>query len=125
MQDPISDAITRIRNAQRAFHAFTEILTSKVNISILNVLQQEGYIEAYKVMDRKIKIALKYYKNLPVISKVKRISKPSRRVYKNAKQIGLVCNGLGIAVVSTSKGVVTDKTARELNLGGEVMLTVE
>lgn len=127
MQDPIADAITRIRNAQRASHSFTEISASSLNTRILDLLQQEGYIEAYKPMaeSRTIKIALKYYKELPVISKITRISKPSRRVYVKAKNIKLVRNGLGVAILSTPKGLLTDKSAREQNLGGELLLTVE
>lgn len=127
MQDPIADAITRIRNAQRAHHSFAEIAASKMNIEILNVLQQEGYIEAYKHMEeaRTIKIALKYYKKLPVISKITRISKPSRRVYVKAKNIKTVRNGLGIAIISTPKGLMTDRTAIDNNLGGELLVTVE
>lgn len=127
MQDQIADAITRIRNAQRAFHSFTEISASKLNINILDLLQKEGYIDAYKVLEesRTIKIALKYYRGSPVISKITRVSKPSRRVYIKAKNIKLVRNGLGIAIVSTPKGLLTDKAAREQNLGGELLLTVE
>ncbi len=127
MQDQIADAITRIRNAQRASHSFTEISASSLNTQILGLLQQEGYIEAYKQMEgsRTIKIALKYYKGSPVISKIKRVSKPSRRVYVKAKNIKLVCNGLGVAIISTPKGLLTDKSARELNLGGELLLTIE
>ena len=127
MQDPIADAITRIRNAQRASHSFAEISASNLNTRILDLLQQEGYIEAYKPMaeSRTIKIALKYYKELPVISKITRISKPSRRVYVKAKNIKLVRNGLGVAILSTPKGLLTDKSAREQNLGGELLLTVE
>lgn len=127
MQDPISDAITRIRNAQRASHSFAEILASKLNMQILDLLQQEGYIDAYKHLEesRTIKISLKYYRGTPVISKITRVSKPSRRVYVKSKNIKLVRNGLGIAVVSTPKGLMTDKSAREQNLGGELLLTVE
>lgn len=127
MQDPIADAITRIRNAQRASHSFAEISASKLNKNILDLLQQEGYIEAYKPIEesRTIKIALKYYKGSPVISKITRVSKPSRRVYVKAKNIKLVRNGLGVAIISTPKGLLTDKAARELNLGGELLLTVE
>jgi len=127
MQDPIADAITRIRNAQMASHSFAEVLASKLNVSILNLLQQEGYIEAYKQSEdlRSVKIALKYYRGMPVISKITRISKPSRRVYVQAKAIKLVRNGLGVAIISTNKGLMTDKEARENHLGGEFLLTVE
>jgi small subunit ribosomal protein S8 len=137
MQDPIADAITRIRNAQRASHSFTEICSSKLNINIVELLEQEGYIDGYKIIEetdgksgpnkyrKVIKIALKYYRGLPVISKITRVSKPSRRVYLRAKDIKLVRNGLGIAIVSTPKGLLTDKAAREQNLGGELLLTVE
>jgi small subunit ribosomal protein S8 len=127
MQDPIADAITRIRNAQRASHSFTEIYDSKLNRNIVDLLQKEGYIDAYRLIEesRTIKIALKYYRGSPVISKITRVSKPSRRVYLKAKHIKLVRNGLGIAIVSTPKGLLTDKAAREQNLGGELLLTVE
>jgi len=127
MQDLIADTITRIRNAQMASHSFAEILASKLNVSILNLLQQEGYIEAYKKSEdlRSVKVALKYYRGMPVISKITRISKPSRRVYVQAKEIKLVRNGLGVAIISTSKGLMTDKEAREHHLGGELLLTVE
>jgi small subunit ribosomal protein S8 len=127
MQDPISDAITRIRNAQMASHSFAEILASKLNMRILDLLQQEGYIDAYKQSDdsRSIKIALKYYRGMPVITKITRVSKPSRRVYVKAKEIKLVRNGLGVAIISTPKGLMTDKDARENHLGGELLLTIE
>jgi small subunit ribosomal protein S8 len=127
MQDLISDSITRLRNAQMASHAFAEILASKLNINILDIFQQEGYIDAYKKSEdlRSIKVALKYYRGMPVISKITRISKPSRRVYIKAKQIKLVRNGLGVAIISTSKGLLTDKAAREQRLGGELLLTIE
>ena len=127
MQDPISDAITRIRNAQMASHSFAEILASKLNMRILDLLQQEGYIDAYKESEdsRSIKIALKYYRGMPVITKITRVSKPSRRVYVKAKEIKLVRNGLGVAIISTPKGLMTDKDAREHHLGGELLLTIE
>jgi small subunit ribosomal protein S8 len=127
MQDPISDAITRIRNAQMASHSFAEILASKLNMRILDLLQQEGYIDAYKQSEdsRSIKIALKYYRGMPVITKITRVSKPSRRVYVKAKEIKLVRNGLGVAIISTPKGLMTDKDAREHHLGGELLLTIE
>ena len=127
MQDIISDSITRIRNAQMASHDFAEILASKLNIGILDIFQEEGYIDAYKQSEdlRSIKVALKYYRGLPVISRITRISKPSRRVYVKAKQIKLVRNGLGVAIISTPKGLMTDKGAREHHLGGELLLTVE
>lgn len=127
MQDPISDALTRIRNAQMASHSFAEILASKLNVVILDILQKEGYIDAYKKSEdsRSIKVALKYYRGMPVITKITRVSKPSRRVYVKAKQIKLVRNGLGVAVISTPQGLMTDKEAREKNLGGELLLTVE
>ena len=127
MQDPISDAITRIRNAQMASHSFAEILASKLNMRILDLLQQEGYIDAYKKSEdsRSIKIALKYYRGMPVITKITRVSKPSRRVYVKAKEIKLVRNGLGVAIISTPKGLMTDKDAREHHLGGELLLTIE
>lgn len=127
MQDPVSDAITRIRNAQRASHSFAEISASKLNVNILSLLQQEGYIDAYEHSEdsRTIKVALKYYRGLPVIAKITRVSKPSRRVYIKSKDIKPVLNGLGISIISTPKGLMTDREARDGNLGGEILLTVE
>ena len=127
MQDPIADAITRLRNAQRAGHTFASIKKAKLNNSLLQLLQAEGYIEAYQEdsENRAIKVALKYHHGYPVIAKIERVSKPSRRVYVKAKDIKPVLGGLGIAIISTSKGLMTDKDARESNLGGELLITVE
>jgi small subunit ribosomal protein S8 len=127
MQDPIADAITRLRNAQRAGHTFASVKQSKLNNNLLQLLQDEGYIEAYQEdsENREIKVALKYHHGYPVIAKIKRVSKPSRRIYVKAKDIKPVLGGLGVAVISTNKGLMTDKGARENNLGGELLIIVE
>jgi small subunit ribosomal protein S8 len=127
MQDPIADAITRLRNAQRAGHTFASVKQAKLNNNLLQLLQAEGYIEAYQEdsENREIKVALKYHHGYPVIAKISRVSKPSRRVYVKAKDIKPVLGGLGIAVISTSRGLMTDKDARENNLGGELLIIVE
>ena len=127
MQDPIADAITRMRNAQRAGHTFASVMKSQLNTSLLKLLQDEGYIEAFQADEetREIKVALKYHHGYPVTAKITRVSKPSRRVYVKAKDIKQVLGGLGISIISTSKGLMTDKDARDNNLGGEILLTVE
>jgi small subunit ribosomal protein S8 len=127
MQDPIADAITRLRNAQRAGHTFASLMKSQLNTSLLQLLQEEGYIEAYQEDEenREIKVALKYHHGNPVIAKITRVSKPSRRVYVKAKDIKQVLGGLGISIISTNKGLMTDRNARENNLGGEILINVE
>lgn len=128
--DPIADYLTRIRNAQMAGHKVVEIPASKMKKSITEILYDQGYILKYKfVEDNKqgiIKIALKYdpVTKVPVIRKLTRYSKPGLRKYFGSDDIPRVINGLGIAIVSTSKGVVTDKEARKNNVGGEVLCTI-
>ena len=127
--DPIADMLTRIRNAITAKHADVEIPASKTKKAIVDILLNEGYIESYEVIERElqnsIKITLKYgYKGERVITGLKRISKPGLRVYAKSDELPKVLNGLGIAIVSTSKGIMTDKNARSLNLGGEVLAYV-
>ena len=127
--DPIADMLTRIRNAITAKHADVEIPASKTKKAIVDILLDEGYIASYEVIEHElqdsIKITLKYgYKGERVITGLKRISKPGLRVYASCNDLPKVLNGLGIAIVSTSKGIMTDKHARSQNLGGEVLAYV-
>ena len=127
--DPIADMLTRIRNAITAKHADVEIPASKTKKAIVDILLDEGYIASYEVIENplqdSIKINLKYgYKGERVITGLKRISKPGLRVYASCNDLPKVLNGLGIAIVSTSKGIMTDKHARSQNLGGEVLAYV-
>ena len=127
--DPIADMLTRIRNAITAKHADVEIPASKTKKAIVDILLNEGYIASYEIVEKElqnsIKITLKYgYKGERVITGLKRISKPGLRVYASCNELPKVLNGLGIAIVSTSKGIMTDKNARSQNLGGEVLAYV-
>ena len=129
--DPISDYLTRIRNAQMAGHKVVDIPASNMKKEITKILHDKGYILNYKFEDEinfqgNIKVALKYnvQTKLPAIKKITRISKPGLRKYADAKTLPRVINGLGIAILSTSKGVITDKEARNLNVGGEVICHV-
>ncbi|HJV36573.1 30S ribosomal protein S8 [Geomonas sp.] len=129
MTDPVADMLTRIRNAGMAKHQKVDIPSSNLKVSLATVLRTEGFIKNFKVIaDGKQGILRVYLKFIdekePVINEIKRISKPGGRVYVNADKIKVVKNGLGVAILSTSKGLVTDKTARELNIGGEVLCTV-
>ncbi|BHH84282.1 30S ribosomal protein S8 [Desulforhopalus sp. 52FAK] len=129
MSDPLADMLTRIRNAVMVRFESVEMPTSKVKVSVAKVLKEEGYITDYAVVkggvQDTLKIDLKYGpSNEPVITGIKRVSKPGLRKYTNATSIPKVLNGLGIAIVSTSKGVVTDTTARSLNAGGEIICEV-
>jgi len=128
MTDPIADMLTRIRNAQMVEQAVVAMPSSRVKLAIAQVLKDEGYIEAYKVSGDEIKpvleIALKYYAGRPVIEKIERVSKPGLRIYKSKDDIPRVMNGLGIAIVSTSRGVMTDRKARATGVGGEVLCIV-
>ena len=128
MTDPIADMLTRIRNAQMVERAVVTMPSSKVKIAIAKVLKDEGYIEGYKVTSEESKpqleIALKYYAGRPVIEKIERVSKPGLRIYKGKDDIPRVMNGLGIAIVSTSRGVMTDRKARATGVGGEVICIV-
>lgn len=125
MTDPIADMFTRIRNAQHAEKVSVRIPASKTKIAIANVLKDEGYItgvtateaEGKPVMD----IELKYYEDKPVIEEIKRVSKPGRRQYFGGDELPKVAGGLGIAIISTSKGIMTDRAAREAGVGGEVI----
>ena len=128
MSDPIADMLTRIRNAQATEKVSVLVPASKVKLSIAQVLKDEGYIEDFAVRDLDgkpvIEIGLKYYAGKPVIEKLERISRPGLRIYKRRDDIPRVMNGLGVAIVSTSKGVMTDRRARETGLGGEVLCIV-
>ena len=127
--DPIADMLTRIRNAGAARHATVDVPASKMKKAIAQILLDEGYIKAYEIVEDgvqgTIKITLKYTANREkAISGLRRVSKPGLRVYAGADELPRVLKGLGIAIVSTSKGVMTDKKARELNIGGEVLAFV-
>ena len=127
MSDPIADMLTRIRNANTAKHDTVDIPSSKMKLAIAEILFKEGYIKKYEVIEegnfKTIQITLKYGqdKNEKIITNLKRISKPGLRVYAKASEIPTVLNGLGIAIISTPKGVMTDKLARKNNVGGEVI----
>jgi small subunit ribosomal protein S8 len=128
MSDPISDMLTRIRNAQMAEKATVSMPSSKLKMAIAKVLQDEGYVDGFNVSANEgkptLEIALKYYAGRPVIEKLQRVSRPGLRVYKGSSDIPRVMNGLGIAIVSTSKGLMTDHKARANGFGGEVLCIV-
>jgi small subunit ribosomal protein S8 len=128
MSDPIADMLTRIRNAQATEKVSVAIPASKVKTAIAKVLKDEGYIEdfANRNVDGKdvLEIGLKYYAGKPVIEKIERVSRPGLRIYKGRDDIPRVMNGLGVAIVSTSRGVMTDRRARETGVGGEVLCIV-
>lgn len=128
MSDPISDMLTRIRNAQMASKALVAMPSSKVKVAIVKVLLDEGYVENFSIreLDGKatLEIGLKYYAGQPVIERIDRVSKPGLRIYKGADEIPRVMNGLGVAIMSTPKGVMTDRKARASNTGGEVLCFV-
>jgi small subunit ribosomal protein S8 len=128
MSDPIADMLTRIRNAQLAEKTSVAMPSSKLKVSIAKVLKDEGYIEDFAVRDdsgkSSLEIGLKYYAGRPVIERIERVSRPGLRIYKPAKDIPQVMNGLGVAIVSTSHGVMTDRKARQTGVGGEVLCIV-
>ncbi|MFC3626456.1 30S ribosomal protein S8 [Vogesella sp. LIG4] len=128
MQDPISDMLTRIRNGQRANKASVAMPSSKLKVAIAQVLKDEGYIESFSVTgeDKKpvLEVELKYYVGRPVIERIERVSRPGLRVYKGSTEIPKVMNGLGVAIVSTSRGVMTDRKARAAGIGGELLCVV-
>jgi small subunit ribosomal protein S8 len=128
MSDPISDMLTRIRNAQMANKATVIMPSSKVKVAIARVLKDEGYVEDFAVCENGgkpvLEISLKYYAGRPVIERIDRVSTPGLRVYRGANDIPRVMNGLGVAIVSTPKGVMTDRSARASNVGGEVLCIV-
>ena len=127
MTDPIADMLTRIRNANTSKHDTVDVPASKMKVSIADILFKEGYIQKYELVDdgnfKNIRITLKYGKdkNEKIITCLKRISKPGLRVYAGKDELPRVLGGLGIAIISTNQGVVTDKEARKLNVGGEVL----
>ena len=130
MSDPIADMLTRIRNANTAKHDSVDIPSSKMKIAIANILVEEGYVEKYELVDngnfKDIRIFLKYTANKSerIISGLKRISKPGLRIYARREELPKVLGGLGTAIISTNNGVITDKAARKLNVGGEVLAFV-
>jgi small subunit ribosomal protein S8 len=128
MSDPIADMLTRIRNAQLVEKSSVSMPASKLKKAIAQVLQDEGYIDGFVVRDNgglpEMEVALKYYAGRPVIERIERVSKPGLRIYKGRDDLPRVMNGLGVAIVSTSRGVMTDRKARSLGVGGEVLCVV-
>ena len=128
MSDPIADMLTRIRNAQAVDKAVVTMPSSKIKIAIAQVLKDEGYIDGFAVRSddgkAQLDIALKYYAGRPVIERIERVSRPGLRVYKGRDSIPQVMNGLGVAIVTTPKGVMTDRKARQTGVGGEVLCYV-
>jgi len=128
MTDPVADMLTRIRNAQRAAKTLVEMPAAKIKSAICGVLKEEGYIGEYSEADQDgkkvLRVGIRYYQGSPAIENLKRISRPGRRVYVGKKELPAVNGGLGIAIVSTSKGVMTEKRARSLGEGGEVLCHV-
>ena len=128
MTDPVSDMLTRIRNAQLSEKKEVAMPSSKLKISIVNVLKEEGYIEDYEVLDNASKpslnIKLKYFNGSAVIESIKRVSRPGLRIYKSHDQLPRIMNGLGIAILSTSKGVMTERRAKSSGVGGEILCIV-
>jgi small subunit ribosomal protein S8 len=128
MNDPISDMLTRIRNAQQAEKVSVSMPSSKLKAAIAKVLKDEGYIEDFAVRGEsskpELEVSLKYYAGSPVIEKIERVSRPGLRIYKPSRDIPRVMNGLGVAIVSTPQGVMTDRKARGLGIGGEVLCIV-
>lgn len=128
MQDTVADMLTRVRNAQMANKATVAMPSSKLKVSIANVLEQEGYVSGVEVSEEGAKatltITLKYFEGKPVIESIKRVSRPGLRQYRNKDSLPSVKQGLGVAIVSTSKGVMTDRAARAAGIGGEVLAFV-
>jgi small subunit ribosomal protein S8 len=128
MSDPIADMLTRIRNAQAVDKAVVVMPSSKIKCAIAQVLKDEGYVEGFMVKTdggkSQLEIALKYYAGRPVIERIERVSRPGLRVYKGRDAIPQVMNGLGVAIVTTPKGVMTDRKARQTGVGGEVLCYV-
>ncbi|HMM47770.1 MAG TPA: 30S ribosomal protein S8 [Thiobacillaceae bacterium] len=128
MNDPIADMLTRIRNAQMVEKASVSMPSSKVKVAIAQVLKDEGYIEGFSVRGEgakpELELELKYYAGRPVIERIERVSKPGLRIYKGAAELPRVMNGLGVAIVSTSSGVMADRQARAKGVGGEILCVV-
>ena len=129
MQDPVADMLTRVRNAQKMSIKNVSMPYSSFKFEILKVLKDEGFIEAVEMHadgnKKNLEVTLKYHQGQAVIESIKRISKPALRVYRPCKNLPIVRGGLGVAIISTARGVMTDKTARANNLGGEVVCTIE
>ncbi|NVJ51085.1 MAG: 30S ribosomal protein S8 [Gammaproteobacteria bacterium] len=129
LQDPIADLLTRVRNGQMAGKKSVTMPSSKQKVNVCNVLKEEGFITDYSVSEeagnkRTLSVQLKYFQGRPVIDTLKRVSRPGLRIYKKVDELPKVQGGLGIAIISTSKGVMTDKAARAAGFGGEVICTV-
>ncbi len=130
MSDPVADMLTRIRNGQMAGHTKVNMPSSKLKVALAKVLTAEGYIAAFSIKEDEVKgkaelsVDLKYFDGNPVIDMIKRVSRPGLRVYKNKGELPNVIGGLGIAVISTSKGIMTDRDARQAGVGGEVICYV-
>ncbi|MDO6765557.1 30S ribosomal protein S8 [Agarivorans sp. 1_MG-2023] len=127
MQDPIADMLTRVRNGQSANKVSVVMPSSKVKVAIANLLQEEGYIAGYAVtgdVKKSLEVTLKYFEGKKVIEKIERVSRPGLRIYKGAKDLPKVMGGLGVAIISTSKGVMTDRAARKAGMGGEIVCYV-
>jgi small subunit ribosomal protein S8 len=129
MQDPIADMLTRIRNAQAIGGTNVVMPCSTLKLAILEVLQSEGFIDGFETIandgKKDINVILRYYQGRPVIEKIKRISRPGLRIYKRSNELPRILAGMGIAIISTSKGIMTDRAARAQKLGGEVLCSVE
>ena len=127
MQDPIADMLTRIRNGQTANKTAVSMPSSKLKVAIAHLLKEEGFIEEFKIegdIKPTLEVALKYFQGKPVVEVIQRVSRPGLRIYKKKDSLPKVMAGLGIAVVSTSKGVMTDRAARQAGLGGEIICYV-
>ncbi len=127
MQDPIADMLTRIRNGQAAAKVSVAMPSSKQKVAIAQLLKEEGYIADYKVsgdVKAELEVELKYFQGKPVVELIQRVSRPGLRIYKKRGELPKIMNGLGIAVVSTSKGVMTDRAARKAGMGGEIICYV-
>jgi len=127
MQDPLADMLTRIRNAQMAEKTTVSMPSSKLKVAVANVLKSEGYIAGFEVngdVKKQLSIELKYFEGKPVIEELKRVSRPGLRQYKGVEELPKVRGGLGISIVSTNKGVMTDRAARAAGIGGELLCTV-
>lgn len=127
MQDPIADMLTRIRNSQIANKSMVSMPSSKLKVAITRLLKEEGFIEDYKVVSNTkpvLELVLKYFQGKPVIENIQRISRPGLRIYKKKNALPKVMAGMGVAVVSTSQGIMTDRTARHIGLGGEIIFYV-
>ena len=127
MQDPIADMLTRIRNGQAANHVSVKMPSAKLKVAIAKLLKDEGYIADYAVADEakpELEVTLKYFQGQPVVETIQRVSRPGLRIYKGKNELPKVMGGLGVAIVSTSKGLMTDRAARQFGSGGEVICYV-